>query len=403
MRRSTDLALVLLCLGVTLVWGYGIKAACAEAGARNVRPFDGCYSDIVPLYTIEGIAEGRLPLLEPCPYEERVCDEYPVVQMWLLWAAGQFGDDLASFFQANVALLGLAAITTALALHALSGRRALFFAAAPSLVLYAFHNWDLYGIAIAALAMLAFGRGRYGVAGALIGIGVSTKLFPALLLVPLIADRLRRGDREGSIRMSAIAVGTWMAINVPFAIVAWERWSTFFTFHAARPPEYTTLWYLACVIRTGANCTPITLINVESVLLFSLTFLTAWAWRRKFDPGFERWTLIFPAFVLFLLWNKVYSPQYSLWLLPVFALAFPRKWFFVAFSIADVAVGRLLFSWFGSLFDVPGAPAAAYRIAVVVRALVLGTCVVLWTIGRDRDRSVTTEEPQEDPAVAMPG
>ena len=36
--------------------------------------------------------------------------------------------------------------------------------------------------------------------------------------------------------------------------------------------------------------------------------------------------------------NKVYSPQFSLWLLPWFALALPNLRLFIAFEAADVIV-----------------------------------------------------------------
>ena len=67
------------------------------------------------------------------------------------------------------------------------------------------------------------------------------------------------------------------------------------------------------------------------------------------EPSFPRWTLGFPMMVLFLVTNKVYSPQYGLWLLPWFALALPSMRPFVAFEVADVAVFVTRFWFFGEL------------------------------------------------------
>ena len=74
-----------------------------------------------------------------------------------------------------------------------------------------------------------------------------------------------------------------------------------------------------------------------------------WAIKARANPTSPRWTLGFPMLVLFLLTNKVYSPQYGLWLLPWFALALPRMRAFVAFEIADVAVFVTRFWFFGEL------------------------------------------------------
>ena len=82
--------------------------------------------------------------------------------------------------------------------------------------------------------------------------------------------------------------------------------------------------------------------------------------------------------VLFLLSNKVYSPQYGLWLLPFFALGAADLRTFVVFEAADVAVFVTRFSFFGRLTGVGGLPFGAFEIAIAVRTLILIWCVVGW-------------------------
>jgi hypothetical protein len=108
-----------------------------------------------------------------------------------------------------------------------------------------------------------------------------------------------------------------------------------------------------------------------------------WRWKVVRDPGFPRWTLGFPLLVLFLLTNKVYSPQYGLWLLPWFALAFPDLRLFLAFEAADVAVFVTRFSFFGELAGLGGLPFAAFEVALLARAAVLVACVVVWVRRRE--------------------
>ena len=83
--------------------------------------------------------------------------------------------------------------------------------------------------------------------------------------------------------------------------------------------------------------------------LFRDRIALVWVLRARRFPDFPRWTLGFPLIAIFLLDNKVYSPQYGLWLLPWFALALPGLGRFMAFEIADVGVFVTRFWWFGRL------------------------------------------------------
>jgi hypothetical protein len=103
-----------------------------------------------------------------------------------------------------------------------------------------------------------------------------------------------------------------------------------------------------------------------------------WAIKARRDPGFSRWSLGMPLVILFLLTNKVYSPQYGLWLLPWFALALPELGAFIAFSVADAAVFVTRFSWFGEMQGLGGASQNQFEMAVLFRTLVLLWCLIAW-------------------------
>jgi hypothetical protein len=108
------------------------------------------------------------------------------------------------------------------------------------------------------------------------------------------------------------------------------------------------------------------------------------------------WKLGFPLLVAFLLTSKVYSPQYSLWLLPWFALALPDLRLFVAFQLADVAVFVTRFQFFARMGGIgEGLPQWSFELAILVRAIVLVLCVYAWS-KRARDRA----EPDTLPAMA---
>src|SRR5207237_9215966 len=146
----------------------------------------------------EQVQGGRLSDVDHC---EGRCDEYPVLTMYTMRAAAWPANGYESFFYWNAVFLSIAAGITAFALYRLAGRRAMYFALAPTLLIYGFVNWDLIAVALATGATLLFLRRRDGWAGALLGLGTAAKLFPVLFLVPFAADRLRRREPGRAARL----------------------------------------------------------------------------------------------------------------------------------------------------------------------------------------------------------
>jgi uncharacterized membrane protein len=407
-----SLAAVLATTLVTLTLGALIKQPCATGDWADGRQYRRlCYSDIVPLYGTEGLTGDRLPFLDPCPASGASrCDEYPVLTMYLMRVSAWIGRGFDPFFYANAILLTVCALVTAWALHRLSAGRAMYFAVAPTLLIYSFVNWDLLAVALATGATLAYLRDRDELSGILIGLGAAAKLYPVLLLVPFVLGRLRTERRDGALNLVVWAGAIYAAVNLPFVVAAREEWLTFFRFNAERPLDWDSLWFVVCQrLQEGTSCSwPTGLINALSVTLFVAISVLIWRARRRRDREFPRWTFGFPLLVAFLLTNKVYSPQYGLWLLPWFALALPDLRLFAAFEAADVAVFVTRFTWFGRLaadsgdpafagFD--GVPIGAFQIAVVLRAAILIMCVVAWVL-RSRDDVPASDGPRGSPSLA---
>ena len=393
MAAGVSLLVVLAATVVTLAAGALVKAPCASGDWSDGRQYRRlCYSDLVPLYGTEHLQGGRLPFLDPCPPSTgSQCDEYPVLTMYLMrlaaWTAGSYG----GFFWTNTILLSLLALATAAALFAMVGERALYFAVAPTLLIYAFVTWDLLAVALATAATVAYLRDRDEVAGVLIGLGTAAKLYPVLLLVPWALGRLRERRTGGAVSLVAWAGVAYAVVNVPFVLVARPQWLTFFKFNADRVADFDSVWYLACNrLHLGCSLSP-HWINALSLLAFAGAAALLWWGRRLRQPSFPRWTFGFPLLVAFLLSNKVYSPQYGLWLLPWFPLALPSLPLFAMFEAADVAVFVTRFSWFGRFqLHVGGVPVGAFQLALALRAAVLLACLAAWVLqgSRESDPSV---------------
>ena len=156
-----------------------------------------CYSDIPPLYFGRGLADGEVPFIGQ-PADRRV--EYPVLTGVAMWVAARLvpasihepGARSLRFFDVNALLLAVAAGVAAWATARTHRRRpwdAALFAAAPLLALNFTINWDMYAVALLALAMLAWSRDRPVATGVLIGLGAAAKFYPLFVLGPILLDQ----------------------------------------------------------------------------------------------------------------------------------------------------------------------------------------------------------------------
>lgn len=384
---------VLLCCAV-LALGWWSKARCLgdDAWAGGEQYTQWCYSDVYALWFARGLDEGA-SLYGDHPGREHPV-EYPVLTGAQMWAAGQVARlapptwRAAAFFHVTAALGAVAGLVT-LALLARAGlppRRLLWWAGAPTLALAAFLNWDPVPVALLTAGVVAHLRGRDGLAGAMAGLGAAAKLFPGLLVPLVAATRLAQGRRRDAAVHAGAAAAAWLAVNLPVALTAPDGWRRFLEINRARPADWDSLWFLAERVRGAAIAVPT--LNLASAGLFVAgAAVIAVAGARRRQP--ERWwELALPLLAWFLLTNKVYSPQFSLWLLPLFALAFPGWGWLAAFALADVAVTVTRFPYLAQ-FVGDGLPGAweygPFGFAVLVRAVVLAAAASIgWreTAGR---------------------
>ena len=333
------LGLVLACLAGTLLVGAVHKAPCAGGDWADGRQYRlACYTDIVPLFGTEQLAGGRLPYLDACAPSQSNCDEYPVLTMYLMRAAGWIsGDDAGRFFWVNALLLS--------AFAACGGGLPLPDGRTPRVVVRP--RPDAGRAAVREL----------GPAGRRARDGGDARLLPPPGRMGRRADRPRSGGEAlpgtaahpvrgrtapraaaGS-RDPPVVVGRsdlGRGRTSPSPTAGLSGWWEFFRFNGARPADWDSGWYLLC--RSLSVCPSTGWINVSSIAL--LVALVAWVWmaKRRREPDFPRWQLAFPILVLFLLVGKVYSPQFSLWLLPWLVLVLPGPRRFLAFEAADLAV-----------------------------------------------------------------
>ncbi len=211
------------------------------------------------------------------------------------------------------------------------------------------------------------------------------ELWPGFALLALVpAAWAWRGRRAGLTTAGAAGV-TWLALNVPIAVLNFGSWYRFIELSRERLIDWDPTW--ALLTRwTGIN-PPTDVVNLVSGVLFmggAVAIVVATA--RRTTP--DRWHhAVLPIVVWFLLTTKVYSPQFSLWVLPLMAVTFPGWRLWTAFGAADVAVTFTRFPYLANFVGlgvvVPWWPFAT---ALTVRFIVLtAVAAVGWAMATSDD------------------
>ncbi len=346
--RPARLSLVLA--GVTALMcslGWLQKQPCADVRFDFVQTTTrACYTDIYPLYYVRGLNDGKVPYFDSFTGAGVRYVEYPVLSgafmQVVAWIVRPFGVDERglAFYDVTVLLLALLAIVAVLATAYAAGRRSLrtglMVALSPALLLTAYINWDLLAVALGALAVAAWSRRRPALAGAMLGLAIAAKFYPLLFLGPLVLLCVRAGQWRAMGRLLAGTAGAWLLVNVPVMLFAWDGWKEFYTFSQKRGIDWGSIFFfLQDHGLSGLDDTErLNLFGTGAFLVLAagVAVLALAAPRRPRLPQ-----LMFLVLVAFMLPNKVWSPQYVLWLLPVAVLARPKLPAFVLWQLGEIA------------------------------------------------------------------
>ncbi|ATY32785.1 glycosyltransferase 87 family protein [Sphingomonas psychrotolerans] len=377
------LAALWLALAATCSAGWLFKAHCVPGGWTEAEQYTtGCYNDVMPFWHGRAVADGKIPY-----FQTRM--EYPVLTGAQIWAEGSatrllFGKRARDWHFLGVVVIAnalLAALVLKWFLAAgMDTRRLWGWALAPPLILYVGHNWDMAATALAVGAMLLAREGRLVPAAAAAGLGTAAKLFPVLAL-PMIGLSALFGDsrpwRQRLLRaaaLSAAAIGAWALVNLPVALLAHENWSEFYRFSQERQGTAGATWDV--LANMGWWFTGIEERNRYAAIAFVVGFalIVGLGWRRH--QG-HLWVLFTPVLAWFMLTNKVYSPQFDLWLYPLLLMTAPRLWPVALFVLGGIAAFFAEFWWFAGMEHAwPATTTGQIAIAAGFRA-----AVMLWIIG----------------------
>jgi len=360
MLAGSTTALVIASLAGSLL-AFLNKAAC-RGGDWNIylKQFQAhCYTDIYPLYFQEQLSAGKVPYTgHPV--------EYPVLigaaMEAVAWVVKPISDPSIrgrEFFDVTVLLLVVFSLAGTLATAYLAGQSrrwtALGVALAPGLILAAFINWDLIAMGLVALGMAAWAARRMVLAGVLLGLAVATKFYPVLFFGPLLLLCLRAGRMRAFRTTMVAATVAWLVVNLPVAIAAPAGWGTFYGLSATRPADWGSIWYYFETERWPfLGSLNLTTLNLLSATVFAagcvlIGLLILAAPRRPRVPQ-----VFFLVLAVFLLSNKVWSPQYVVWLVPLVVLCRPRFWAYAAWQLAEVSYFFAIWAYLITISTVNG-------------------------------------------------
>src|SRR5271165_2902115 len=361
---STGVLLAASVLGMVLA--FAEKSPC-RSGAWNyyAKQFqDACYTDVYPLYYGEGLSAGKVPYTgHPV--------EYPVLIGGAMQVAAWLVRNVSpvirgrEFFDVTVVLLVVCVVTGVLATARAAGpdrrAQALMVALSPALILSAFINWDMIALALTALGIAAWAARRGVWAGVFLGLAVATKFYPRVVFGPLLLLCLRAGQLREFAKTLAAAVLAWLAVDLPVMILAPSGWAYFCSFSKNRGADWGSIWYLFEHFNVPVlGNSQLSVLNELSAVFFAaacvaIAVLVLAAPRRPRLPQ-----LCFLVLAAFLMTNKVWSPQYVIWLVPLAVLARPRLWPYLLWQLAEVAYFFGIWGYLIFVYASQGNPVTGY-------------------------------------------
>ncbi|MBO3734572.1 glycosyltransferase family 87 protein [Glycomyces niveus] len=391
-RYWTPVRVILLTGLIAFAINWLQKYPCAAGGWTDWSQYtQACYTDIRALWGAERLNEGFVP------YRDHPV-EYPVLTGWFMGILGQIAFRLGNvlgtdggpiFWHLNAIVLFICGAAAIAILHKIreDNRRtdlpgpnpdpalvysrpsrpwdAMMLAAAPVVLVTATVNWDLFAIALSMPFFLYWQRSRPIMAGLFLGLAVAAKFYALLFIGPLLVLALRQRKLLPALQATATAAVVWAVVNAPVAYLWRDSWMRFFELNSERPVDWGTGWYVLRGITGWEKLWDSEYVNDLYLVCFAVACLGIaalgfFAGRRPGAPGLRGIAtaddlvprlaqLCFLVVAAFLLFGKVWSQQYVLWLVPLAVLARPKWGAFLLWQAAELFY---FFSFYGKMLQV---------------------------------------------------
>lgn len=270
------------------------------------------------------------------PYRD-FFDEYPVLAQPLFFVVKLLPGPFVTSFKWTMALCGIAALVLLVCAMRTSLLRLVVavavVAASPLLVGPVFLNtYDLFPALLTIAAVLAFLRAKERTAYVLLALAVAAKVFPLVLLPLALIETWERGGRDAVRRALAWFAGALVLVHLPFAVMGPGGLRFSYWVQLKRGLEVESLGggILLVLDRLGVHHVVLrdeapgsrdavgslaTAVGViSSLAVVAAVLYVAWVYLNGRRDLLLASAAAVTAFVAF---NKVLSPQYVAWLVPL--------------------------------------------------------------------------------------
>ncbi|MCE1248876.1 MAG: glycosyltransferase 87 family protein [Firmicutes bacterium] len=309
----------------------------------------------------------------------------------------------------------------------------LFWILAPSMLWCGLLNVDLITVFIMVLAFYFFIEGDYYLSAGLLALGAAVKVFP-IFLFPLFFFKCPKKIRW---KFTGFLILAWVIFNLPSMLKNFNGW--LFPYQWQAQSNYAKTWedgsyfwivnqfLIALQEKLHAMIPQDTFLrNIYNTLIplpkhigkISLLMFGGFYWyfcSKKWHLSMER--LCVGIMLLFILTDRVYSPQYHLYLLPFLAIAgynfvkpSQKVAFTAAFLIAETLnIIQLIFIFkIRTIFwTIPGIPYLdshpfpwIFQGLVAVKYLMIGFLFIMnWNIGEKKEKPEEKDNNSTDAVV----
>ncbi|MBW3562362.1 MAG: DUF2029 domain-containing protein [Actinobacteria bacterium] len=312
------------------VLAFGLLAVHLAVGG----PRDQDILTIYPEYGRHLLETGRLPAVE-----------YPPLAV-ITFAVGE----LLGTVRVTLPLLLLPLLLVAWWRAAGRSREAPWIVACvalvPTIVVFGEIKYDALPAALLVLGLLAAARERPTASGIWLGLGGAAKWFPLLAVPVLVVADLARRRWASAARLTAASAGGFLVVHLPF-LGQWDALTAPYGFHAARGITGESLPYLPLRLLdlAGTPARPWAEAEVpawapEAALAVVVAALLVVVASAAIAPH-RAVALAAAAPVIFLLGNRIFSPQFVLpiaaaWLVGLVVMGTEERWVGISVPILIV-------------------------------------------------------------------